>query len=213
MRRDIVSEVTLEKIDIIRSRTKLSYSEAKELLEKCNGDVVEALVYYEKMKENNQKSFVDDVSMSVDEFVSYIKELVKKGNVTRIKIKKEEKVLVDIPINAAGIALGIVAFLQPLLLILGAATAIITKLQIEITKADGTVEVVNKIIKSVFDETKEKVNETAEEIKDKFTGKDSSNNYNPNDHVTKNDDNYNENEINTFSYTVKFEDDENPKES
>jgi len=208
-----VSEVTLEKIDIIRSRTKLSYSEAKELLEKCNGDVVEALVYYEKMKENNQKSFVDDVSMSVDEFVSYIKELVKKGNVTRIKIKKEEKVLVDIPINAAGIALGIVAFLQPLLLILGAATAIITKLQIEITKADGTVEVVNKIIKSVFDETKEKVNETAEEIKDKFTGKDSSNNYNPNDHVTKNDDKYNENEINTFSYTVKFEDDENSKES
>jgi len=202
-----VSEVTLEKIDIIRSRTKLSYSEAKELLEKCNGDVVEALVYYEKMKENDQKSFVDDVSMSVDEFVSYIKELVKKGNVTRIKIKKEEKVLVDIPVNAAGIALGIVAFLQPLLLILGAATAIITKLQIEITKADGTVEVVNKIIKSVFDETKEKVNETAEEIKDKFTGKDNSSNSNTNFN------NKDDNEINTFSYTVKFDDDENFKES
>lgn len=204
-----MSEVTLEKIDIIRSRTKLSYSDAKELLEKCNGDVVEALVYYEKSKESDQKSFVDDVSMSVDEFISYIKELVKKGNVTRIKIKKEEKVLVDIPVNAAGIALGIVAFLQPLLLILGAATAIITKLQIEITKADGTVEVVNKIIKSVFDETKEKVNETAEEIKDKFTGKDS----NSNSNFNTNDNNKDNNEINTFSYTVKFEEEESSKES
>jgi len=191
-----MSEVTLEKIDIIRDRTKLSYTEAKELLEKCDGDVVEALIYHEKMKENNQKSFMDDMSMTADEFVTYIKDLVKKGSVTRIKIKKDEKVLVDIPVNTAGIALGIVAILQPFLLIIGAATAVITKIQIEITKADGSVEVVNKIIKSVFNETKEKVNETAEDLKEKFTGK---------DNKEKNE----ENEINTFSYTVKFDDDKN----
>lgn len=191
-----MSEITLEKIDIIRSRTNLSYSEAKEILEKCNGDVVDALVYHEKMKEETkeEKSFMNDVSMTVDEFIAYMKDLVKKGNVTRIKIKKEDKTLVDIPVNA-GIAIGLVALLQPILLMVGAAAAIITKIQVEITKEDGTVEVVNKIIKSVFNETKEKANEAAQDIKDKFNSHNSEKEKNADD------------EVNSFTYTVKFEED------
>jgi hypothetical protein len=192
-----MSEITLEKIDIIRDRTKLSYSEAKELLEQCNGDVVEALIYHEKIKDTESKSFMEDMSMSFEEFMAYMKDLVKKGNVTRIKIKKDNKVLVDIPVNA-GIAIGIVALIQPILLVIGTATALITKLEIEITKADGSVEVVNKIIKSVFDETKGKAYDAAEDIKEKFSGKDK--NQCSNEEVKDKD-------VNTFSYTVKFDDD------
>lgn len=198
-----MSEITLEKIDIIRERTNLSYSDAKELLEKCNGDVVDALIYHEKMKETNkdEKSFMNDVSMTVDEFIAWLKDVVKKGNVTRIKVKKDEKTLVDIPVNA-GLAIGLVALLQPILLMVGAAAAIITKLQIEITKEDGSVEVVNKIIKSVFTETKEKANDMAQDIKDKFNNK-------TDNHC--NTDNK-ENEVNSFTYTVKFEEEEKKEE-
>ena len=41
-------ETTLEKIDEVRKRANVSYGEAKEALESCNGDVVEALIYLEK---------------------------------------------------------------------------------------------------------------------------------------------------------------------
>ncbi|EQB88312.1 uncharacterized membrane-anchored protein YhcB (DUF1043 family) [Clostridium punense] len=200
-----MSEITLEKIDIIRERANLSYSDAKELLEKCNGDVVDALIYHEKMKETDkdEKSFMNDVSMTVDEFIAWLKDVVKKGNVTRIKVKKDEKTLVDIPVNA-GLAIGLVALLQPILLMVGAAAAIITKLQIEITKEDGSVEVVNKIIKSVFTETKEKANDMAQDIKDKFNNK-------TDNHSNCNTDSK-ENEVNTFTYTVKFEEEEKKEE-
>lgn len=200
-----MSEITLEKIDIIRERANLSYSDAKELLEKCNGDVVDALIYHEKMKETNkdEKSFMNDVSMTVDEFIAWLKDVVKKGNVTRIKVKKDDKTLVDIPVNA-GLAIGLVALLQPILLMVGAAAAIITKLQIEITKEDGSVEVVNKIIKSVFTETKEKANDMAQDIKDKFNNK-------TDNHSNCNTDSK-ENEVNTFTYTVKFEEEEKKEE-
>jgi hypothetical protein len=209
-----MSEITLEKIDLIRSRTKLSYSEARELLEKCNGDVVEALIYHEKIKEKDSKSFMEDMSITFEEFIAYMKEVIRKGNVRRIKVKKDEKVLIDIPVNA-GIAIGIVALLQPILLVVGTATALITKLEIEITKADGSVEVVSKIIKSAFKDTKEKaydaaedikekVHDAAADIKEKFTNVDKDKNHNSSEDK--------ENEVNTFTYTVKFDDDDS-KES
>jgi NACalpha-BTF3-like transcription factor len=40
--------VSLELIEILRERANISYEEAKEALEKCNNDVVEALIYLEK---------------------------------------------------------------------------------------------------------------------------------------------------------------------
>ncbi|HCQ90008.1 MAG TPA: ubiquitin, partial [Clostridium sp.] len=40
-----MSEITLEKIDMLRERVNITYSEAKRVLELCNGDVLEALVY------------------------------------------------------------------------------------------------------------------------------------------------------------------------
>jgi NACalpha-BTF3-like transcription factor len=39
-----MSEITLEKIDIVRERTGANYSEAKEALEACEGNVVDALI-------------------------------------------------------------------------------------------------------------------------------------------------------------------------
>lgn len=192
-----MSDITLEKVDLIRERTGSSYAEAKEALEVCDGNVVDALVYIETKKQAS----ANDTYTSKDEFVSWIKEIVRKGNVTRIKIKKDDKVIADVPVNAGIAITGLAAIIWSPLLAIGVLTAVVTKLTIEITKDDGSVEVVNKIIKSTVNEVKEKFGEFSDEVKgkfddissevkDKFNGKD------------KNE----TSENNVYKYTVKFED-------
>ena len=64
-----MSEITLEKIDIVRERTGASYSEAKEALEACGGNVVDALIYLEGQKEPP----VDNMFSSKEEFFDWMK--------------------------------------------------------------------------------------------------------------------------------------------
>jgi NACalpha-BTF3-like transcription factor len=183
-----MSEITLEKIDIIRERSGVTYAEAKEALEKTDGNVVDALIYIE----NNKKSSMDGIYTSKDEFIEWLKDIIKKGNVNRIKIKKDEKVLVDIPVNA-GIAATLTALVWPPLLAIGLLTAVFTKITVEIVRDDGSVEIVNKIIKSTVKDMKGKAQDAFSSIKDKFSSKSDA----------KDEDN------NSYSYTVKFDDADN----
>lgn len=162
-----MSEITLEKIDIIRERSSVSYTEAKEALEACEGNVVDALIYIEQDKKSNK----ENLYTTKDEFVDWLKDIVNKGNITRIKIKKDEKVIIDIPVNAGIAATAFAGILWAPILGIGFLTAVFTKVTIEITKDDGSVEVVNKIIKTSFDDVKEKVQNAAENIKEKFSSK------------------------------------------
>ena len=44
-------EITLEKVDQVIERTGVTYAEAKQALEVCGGDVLDAIIYIEsKMK-------------------------------------------------------------------------------------------------------------------------------------------------------------------
>lgn len=193
-----MEEITLEKIDVIRERTGVSYTEAKEALEATEGNVVEALVYIEK----NQATTKDSTFTSKEEFIDWMKEIIRKGNVTRIKVKKDEKVIVDIPVNAGVVASAALMVVLPTLLAIIFIAAVVTKVTVEITREDGTVEVVNKIIKDTVSSVKDKaqdiknkaqdVKDKAEEVKDKFTK--------------------NKEADNSFQYTVKFEDSEKDSE-
>jgi hypothetical protein len=159
-----MSDVTLEKVDIVRERTEVSYAEAKEALEMCGGNVVDALVYLE----NNTKKSTNDNFATRDEFVNWLKELINKGNVTRIKIKKDEKVLVDIPVNAGIAIAGVAAIISSALLAVGIITAVVSKVTIEITKEDGSVEVVNKLIENTMYTVKDKFTDITDDVKGKF---------------------------------------------
>ena len=195
-----MNEITLEKIDIVRERTGATYAESKEALEVCEGNVVDALIYIEK----NKKSNLDSLYTTKDEFKTWLKQTLNKGNVARIKIKKGETTIVDIPVNA-GVAVGALGIIWPSLLALlgvGAIAAVITNVTIEITKNDGSVEVINKIIKSTVKDVKEKVNGMASEVKDKVNDMASE----VKDKFTVNRDENNNNEENVYKYTVKFED-------
>ena len=180
-------EITLEKIDIIRERTGATYTEAKEALEACEGNVVDALIYME----NKVKDGKEELYTTKDELVNWIKDIIKKGNITRIRVKKEEKTIVDIPVNAGVAATAAAALIWSPILLAALAAAIVTKVTVEITKEDGSVEVVNKIIKSTAKDIKEKVDYTTSDIKEKFSNK---------------FDNESDDEENNFySYTVNFE--------
>lgn len=50
-----MNEITLEKVDLVKERAFVTYLEAKEALEHSNGDVLEALIYIEKIKRKSMK--------------------------------------------------------------------------------------------------------------------------------------------------------------
>lgn len=155
-----MDDITLEKIDILRQRANVSYAEAKQILEKHNGNIIDALIYLE----NNQKTFTQNITEISNELTETIKDIIKKGNVSRIKVKKDSRVLVDIPVNA-GIAAGALTLLNPYLLIVGSIAAIASKVTIEVERPNGNVEIINDYMKEKYNDIKENVEEKINEVR------------------------------------------------
>lgn len=173
-----MKDITLEKVDQIRERTGVSYEIAKEALTINKGDLLEALIYIEnnvvvpfaeteKVKEENPAITGEEKGETVEEFKTWLKNTIEKGNISRIKIKKDDSVLVDVPVNA-GIAAAVIAVILPPVLAFGVIAAVATKITIEITRCDGSVEVVNKYVKKAASEAKSKASEISGIVKNKI---------------------------------------------
>lgn len=206
-------EIKLEQVDQVRERTGVSYSKAKEALEITNGNVLDAIIlieeqngaFFTNVNEGNGDSS-SQKSETIEELKSWLKDLINKGNVTRIKVKKEEQVIVDIPVNA-GIAAGVIALIIPPILAFIVVAAVVTKVTIEITKEDGSIEVVNKYIYKVVNDAKDMATDISEKVKEKIVDiKDDINLGGFKNYDTKNKDE--SQNIETFTYTVNFEDEE-----
>lgn len=194
-------EIKLEDVDKVIERTGVSYKEAKEALEMSNGDILDAIIYAEENLKNN-KLEKEEKGQTIEEFKLWLKELINKGNVARIKIKKDEQVLVDVPVNA-GIAATVIGLVMPPLLAFGVIAAVATKVTIEITKTDGSIEVVNKYVSKAADGVVNKASNMAEEIKNKFSGV----NVNKKDKKDKKDKvEFDDSAV--FTYRVDFDDEE-----
>lgn len=134
-------EIDLEKVDIVRERTKVSYEEAKEALIKTEGNVVDAIIYIEK----KQKNIFDSIENTGNELIEKIKEIMKMGNVNRIKIKKDDKILLDIPVNAGVVGGALSIIYAPWLFAIGAIAAVVSKVDVIIEKDTGEVEIIKDI--------------------------------------------------------------------
>ncbi|HZK25628.1 MAG TPA: DUF4342 domain-containing protein [Oscillospiraceae bacterium] len=92
-------EITLQKIEQVRERSGLNYTEARELLEEAKGDVVQALV----ILENEEGDLGMDMEMDeMKGMVSHsvvdpVKRVFHKSNRTRIRVKNEDGTLLEIP--------------------------------------------------------------------------------------------------------------------
>lgn len=125
----------LEKIDLLRNRADLSYGEAKKFLDEADGDVVQALVLIER--EGKQR--YEKIYSKGSELLERIKELIRQGNVNKIRVKTRENVVLEIPVTAGVVG----AMIAPSLAIIGAVAALATNCSIEVERGKpegGTAE-------------------------------------------------------------------------
>ncbi len=129
----------LEKIDLLRERLGIGYREAREALEQAGGDVLEALVHYEA---NTREGLQEEPGSWSDRLVARIRSIMRQGNVTRIKVKKDGRTVAEIPatVGALGI-LGVLASSELAILAgLGTVAALFNRYTLEVEKRDGQVE-------------------------------------------------------------------------
>lgn len=153
-----VMEITLEKIELVKDRTGVSYKEAKEALERAEGSVVDAIISIEETIDINSRSRVGEQGAQV---LEKIKEAIRKGNVSKITIKKDGEVLLNLPVNIG--LIGTLFF--PWAAIAATITAFGTKCSIELMKDTGEVVDVSGFAQDTFENVKEKSSTLADEVK------------------------------------------------
>lgn len=142
-------EINLEKIELVKERTGCTYAEAKEALEKTEGSVVDAIIAVEETM-NKAYDAVDGDSLKDSPIFAKMKEIVDKGNVSRILIRKEEKTIVNFPLTAGVIG----AVLVPWGAILGIVAALGTQCDIEFVNDKGDVVDINGKVVGFYDKAK-----------------------------------------------------------
>lgn len=95
--------VILDKIDTIMERANVSYQEAKEALDKSDGDIVEALIDLEKREKvkNKEKTVKDCFHKTGTSIFDKIKNNIKKMHQHKFKINKEKEIIMSIPLTIA----------------------------------------------------------------------------------------------------------------
>ena len=148
-------EITLEKIELVKDRTGVTYAEAKKALEDADGSVVDAIIAIEETVNSGDKKRA--FGEKGEALFASLKGLVKKGNVARILVKKDSDTVLNVPVNAG--ILGIC--IAPLASVVAIVAAFGFKCTIEVVKTDGT-------IIDVSDAVSDKVSQAAEFGSDKF---------------------------------------------
>ncbi|BEP29669.1 DUF4342 domain-containing protein [Helicovermis profundi] len=154
-----MNNITLEMVDDVINRTGASYKEAKEALEFCEGNVLDAIVYIETVNSDSSKK--NEFYDAGNEMLEKLKEFVKKGNVSRIVFEKNNKTMLDIPVIAG--AVGALIFAGPTLIAIVAAIAI--GAEIKVITDDGEVINLNKKTEETVKNMKEKMNEFTNSFK------------------------------------------------
>ena len=142
-------EITLEKIELVKDRTGSTYAEAKAALEAAEGSVVDAIITIESsMNEEHDK--VDGASLKDSPIFAKMKEIVDKGNVSRILIRKNEKTIVNFPLTAGVIG----AVLVPWGAILGIVAALGAQCSIDFVDAEGKVVDIDGKVVGAYDKAR-----------------------------------------------------------
>ena len=150
-------EITLEKIELVKDRTGVTYAEAKKALEEADGSVVDAIIAIEETVNSGSKG--RGFGEKGEALFTSLKNLVRKGNVAKIQVKRDDDMILNVPVNA-----GIVGIcIAPLASVVAIVAAFGFKCKIEVVKTDGT-------IIDVSDAVADKMAQAAEFGSDKFEG-------------------------------------------
>lgn len=131
--------ITLEQVDQLRKRTNCSYEEAKALLERHNGDVLEAIVEFEKSKHNknyaNHNGCCDNTEWKKQggEFWKKFKELIQKGFDNKVVIEDKNGILLNVSVNIMLLLIVFISYITlPVLILL-----LVLGYKISIKKSEG----------------------------------------------------------------------------
>jgi len=148
--------INLEQIDELRKRANVSYEDAKNALEQSDGDLISALVYLEKQNKINP----EEIRSSESNFLRKVKKIIKKGNETKLIVKKDDVVVLNICVTLVTI----ITIAATPLVIVALLVALATNHKIRIQKKDNDDLEVSKI----FDKMSVAVNKVTTKIKEEL---------------------------------------------
>ena len=154
-------EITLEKIELVKDRTGVTYAEAKAALEEADGSVVDAIIAIEETINAGDRK--RGFGKKGEALFESIKELVQKGNVARIQVKKDDEMVLNVPVNAG--IVGVV--IAPLASVVAVVAAFGFKCTIEVIKNDGTIIDVSDAVTDAMGTVVEKSSTVMDEVKEK----------------------------------------------
>ena len=146
-------EITLEKIELVKDRTGVTYKEAKEALEGADGNVVDAIIAIEETIDQKSSK---KIGAQGEALISKMKEVVKKGNISKILVTRDVGVLGTV--------------VAPWGMIAGVVAAFGFKCRIEFVKDDGSIIDITEKAGDIYEEAKEKGADIYEDIKEKAPG-------------------------------------------
>jgi translation elongation factor EF-Ts len=125
-------EITLEAVEKVMEETGVDYKTAKEALTNADGDVDAAIKAIQPQTQ--------EISEDIKALMEKLKKKVNEGNVDRVQIKKDDEVVLSVPVNV-GIVGGLVGLAAaPWALIAGSLAAFGFGCRLVIVKKDGTTD-------------------------------------------------------------------------
>ena len=76
------------------------------------------------------------IKVKGNELIDKVKQLIREGNIRRVRIVHEDRTLLEIPLSIGAPAAAITIMAAPLLAALGAFAALVAECTIEVEKAD-----------------------------------------------------------------------------
>lgn len=86
--------ITIEQIDEFRKRTNSSYEDARYFLEKNNGDILDAIIDFERTKSGRQNKY----KKQQDDFGKNLADILQKGFDTKIVVEDSNSTLFSVPV-------------------------------------------------------------------------------------------------------------------
>ncbi|MGN1349542.1 MAG: DUF4342 domain-containing protein [Anaerovoracaceae bacterium] len=153
-------EISLEKIELVKDRTGVNYKEAKDALIKAEGSVVDAIIMIEDEIDIAPKSKAAD---QVSQMIENVKQLIHKGNVSKIVIRKDEEIILNVPVNLG--IVGAVWLFWPT--VVATIAALGMKCTIELVKDNGEVVSISEKAAETFGGVRENCSVIADDLREK----------------------------------------------
>jgi lipopolysaccharide/colanic/teichoic acid biosynthesis glycosyltransferase len=133
--------VRMDNIDELIRRTNVSYEAAKDALEKCDDNLLEALVYLEKQNIVKPNTTCESKESLWEKF----KKLVRKGNNTKFIIRKKDVNVLSISVTFSVI----ITIIAPYVTFFGLIAALFTGHRIKFEGKDFELGKVNEMMDKV----------------------------------------------------------------